>query len=566
MKRLLTYIGVALAVVSCNLYGEIGEPLPVIESEGVDIECSEITDNTALIKLAPKGEALYYAYVVDPSDTPEALDSMALYQVKYKSVSQGSIKWSEEQPFTEIKLEDLQPNTTYQVYAVAGSPIGIPSKVCVKSFKTSDTGVPSVTSSQLADGMFVMNFNEPVKYDGKGEIIIKVYATNSVQFAYSGLQPDNSLVDGYFDIKKVSPDDITMLEPETWAFKMPEIPAGAKFALLIDGGAFLDLSDNPIEEVRSIVIPDPMNPGEIYYEGLTGSVQSIPFQLSLKEDVKVIESAGFEFSFVPENSSNEIVAMKDKSISVVYDLGGGLVSNASLKSGQDVNLSLVGEGLGLVITNNREPDGIAKMVMKLPEGLLEDQFGNKSAAMEVNSLYNPATSIMGTYNIVASDLNGQLNEAVMTVKLSEDFTKGPLAISLELPVAAQMTETEILFDSDIVTLFANYSVTDAALTVFTDTYAESQLAVYPARFRFTTLAMEIMEDGTPNIVMDPLTGAPKCGPDYVLTYSPSDNTLSNVNQIALVRLEVDMGTGYTFFGPALSYTGFNAEKSVPEGK
>ena len=133
MKRILSYMTIAAVLTACSeMYGPEQVSTAVVNSEGIEITGIAVTDNSLTFTLTPKGEAAYYSYLVDQADAPQALDSSTIYSLGYDgAVAEGIIKWTSEKTSSTVTIDELEPNTTYQIYAVAGSPTGVPSSVAV---------------------------------------------------------------------------------------------------------------------------------------------------------------------------------------------------------------------------------------------------------------------------------------------------------------------------------------------------------------------------------------------------------------------------------------------------
>ncbi|MBR5300502.1 MAG: hypothetical protein IKU36_09700, partial [Bacteroidales bacterium] len=151
MKRILTYVTMLTLAVACNdLYGPEETPLTPDKAGSIEISISDVTDNSFKVTVSPASESSYYAYLVDEAAAAVELDAAKLYEVKYSSVAQGNVKWTKENPSYTFEVA-AKPNTTYQVYAVAGSPMGNPGDVVVKSVKTSDVVNPEYVGYATAE-------------------------------------------------------------------------------------------------------------------------------------------------------------------------------------------------------------------------------------------------------------------------------------------------------------------------------------------------------------------------------------------------------------------------------
>lgn len=219
---------VLVGLASCTDFdGPVTEqygPAPSIE---VTITPGTQTDNEFTVTIKPDASALYYAFAIGRSAEPQALDSATLYKGGYGN---DVVKVS-AQPDTTITITTAAPNTTYQVYAVAGSKEGIISSVVVKSITTTDAGVPAPVPDQWAQGAeekaVAILFSENVS---RGEGAVK--ATYYKEWDW-----DNTV--------ELTADDIVVeIEGQIIQLSAPKTPAGAIVLFSWEEGAFVDAKGN----------------------------------------------------------------------------------------------------------------------------------------------------------------------------------------------------------------------------------------------------------------------------------------------------------------------------------
>ncbi len=247
MKKFLVFISILAAAISCEtMYGPVQTPLKADKAQGIEIKVNAVDDNTASFTLTPAGEASYYSYLVDASETVVAVDSSLLLSCKYTSVAQGTVKWTKEEASATIELEELMPNTTYQIYAVAASPMGFVSSVVTTSFKTSDKVAPVLASEawEITDNVATLVFSEAVLL-GEGKITANYYAYNDPAFAEA-----KHIGTVEADAKKV------VVEGNTVTVEFDGLPQGAFYAVNYPEGMFKDASGNKAAELKSAMILD----------------------------------------------------------------------------------------------------------------------------------------------------------------------------------------------------------------------------------------------------------------------------------------------------------------------
>lgn len=201
---------------------------------GIDINITPgaQTDSAFTVTITPQAGALYYAYIIDQNDEAEKLDSATLYKGGYGN----TVVKAADQPTTVIEITDAAPNTTYQVYAVAGSDKGIVGNVVVKSITTTDKFQPGPqTIARDADNAaLTLSFSEAIKR-GEGAVTAKYYKewdiTNPVD---------------------VPAEDITVeVSGNAATFAAANIPAGAYLCFSYAAGAFVDKIGNPCGALNS---------------------------------------------------------------------------------------------------------------------------------------------------------------------------------------------------------------------------------------------------------------------------------------------------------------------------
>ena len=141
---------------------------------GIDINITPgaQTDSAFTVTITPQAGALYYAYIIDQNDEAEHLDSATLYKGGYGN----TVVKVADQPTTTITIDNATPNTTYQVYAVAGSDKGIVGNVVVKSITTTDkfSPRPQSVATDPDNAAVQLKFSEAIKR-GEGAVTAKYY-------------------------------------------------------------------------------------------------------------------------------------------------------------------------------------------------------------------------------------------------------------------------------------------------------------------------------------------------------------------------------------------------------
>ena len=423
MKRKITYLLVLLSAMACaKIYGPEQKSTPVVKSDGIKVELVKVEDESFSVKLSPVGTAAYYSYLVDDAEAAEDLDPEKLYTVSYESIAQGTIKWSEDEPSKTLKFDELVPNTTYQVYAVAGSPTGVPSEVVTLTVKTTDGGAPTFEAA-VADTVVTLTFNEPVNR-GAGAISAKVYALNSEDFLYDGKAEED--VTGVIDEKKITVNDNVVTIP------VGGLPFGAYFSVDLEEGAFLDLSKNAAAQCTSACQYDTQS-GEVDGSGIWGRRSVNTFTLSPIED-KIFTDPGkpfvteiksvYGFGYIPETAD----------VTVKYD-SDGKSTTYELVEIQDYEVS----GNQLSIGFREVPAKGDVVTFTIAAGSIEDYYGNTNETWTAQLTYSynyTLADVVGTYSVSA--VNNKyapvsstlvIEEVTEEDKADEDFPGGNVKIT-----------------------------------------------------------------------------------------------------------------------------------------
>lgn len=383
MKKLIySFAAVLLGLVSCTTFDD-----PTTENYGagpsvdVTITPGAQTDSAFTITITPAAGSLYYAYVIDANDEAEQLDSATLYKGGYGN----TVVKVADQPTTTIEITDADPNTTYQVYAVAGSEKGIIGKITVKSITTTDKFQPGPqTIARDADNATVkLNFSEAIQR-GEGAVTARYYKewdiTNPVD---------------------VPAEDITVeVSGNAATFAAANIPAGAYLCFSYAAGAFTDLKGNPCNALNSGLN---MNTGK--FTGAYVHVTNQPFDI---DDSYVAPVSGTPIGdweafrgtvTFPYDIFRNDETVEKGDVQVVY-----VNDNREVAYNLDANQWAV-EGNKLTFVLPTEP-AIGDMILfYIAEGAIADVYGNvnneySSAEIELEYVGFIATKdmLLGTFD------------------------------------------------------------------------------------------------------------------------------------------------------------------------
>lgn len=418
MKRIFTYITVLTLAVACeNMYGPVETPVAPDTAQDIAITVNETGDETVKFTLAPAGEASYYSYLVEKADAASELDPEALYKVSYKDVAQGTFKYTADAKSQTVEVGGLESNSTYQIYAVAGSLMGIPGKVATVSFKTSDTVSPVLSNFGEYEGAegetgVGLLFDEPV-VRGAGDLVVKYYAMNSAEIA-EGVELGQVTV----------PAENVVIEDAVVYVAVPELPAGAFYALDYPEGAFADVSGNKVAALTSKVYFGEETEYEPYYAGVGNRYPAVEWGFEGMPEGVSDWTAPIVLTPTSEYGLGYVY---EETLSLVYlEESAGKMTTFELVYGEHYGVS----GGKVVVYLPEEPAKGATVVLSIPGKSFEDYYGNVNEEWnaEAKSLYDmtvPFENVVGTYAMTqVSAFDGQPYNSLMVIEESDNAVYG----------------------------------------------------------------------------------------------------------------------------------------------
>lgn len=399
----------AAALSACEASDNNTESTEVVASDGIEVSVSNVKDYSFDVTLTPQGEASYYSYAVIESDEAQTLDAETLYEDGYSSsaVSSGVFKYSATDPVQTVNLTGLSNNTSYWVYAVAGSTTGVVSEIDTCHVTTTDTGIPYVSTGEftVGDSTITLVYSEPVSLSSSAsDITLNCYAFYSVAFCQYRLGQASS-VSPVAQVT-VSTSDIT-ISGSTVTVKTSGIPAGALISPVIPEGEFVDVVDNPTEAVTG------ENPLDVYGFQPTETFELGDFlidTLRVVNDLNVINPNGTDMGVAIYRYSSGY------GIDYYYhydaDAYGTVTFKQDGKTGDSYSVYsimpdwsslghfMVYSGYPLFRLMDEQPAPGDSVLVTLNEGAFYDTYGNPSAAWSGGYVYDvDASDFYGTYKV-----------------------------------------------------------------------------------------------------------------------------------------------------------------------
>lgn len=402
-----------ILAVACNdeLYGPEETPLTPDTAASVEITVTEVKDSSFTVTVTPAGEAAYYSWLVDEAAVAEELDAEALYAVDYEGVTQGTVKWTAEATSKTFTVKGLSPNTTYQIYAVAGSKMGVVGAVAVKDVKTTDVVAPGYADVDTEENQVIFTFTENVKEGDKvGEIKVAYYASYSAEFNATAAPAGEVTV----------PADSVLVADNQALISVPDLPTGCYWTISIPEGAFVDAVGQKLPPYASAFVMTEEGPAP---KGFYGEVDYVELPMLGELDVETFSDWTVPF-LIPIESKYTYAAMsKNKFITVTYESTNKVIEH-TLTPGTHYGVT----ANGLVVYLPEQPDFGADVTISVPAGAIYDVYGNDCEAWEITALHSygyTLEDVVGSYLYTAVSAYSQEDVAgVVVIAESDDAKKG----------------------------------------------------------------------------------------------------------------------------------------------
>ena len=380
MKKLLySLMMVTIALTGCTTWDD-----PVTENYGdgpsINIDVTATTDSTFTFTITPGAGTAYYSYVIDDSDEAVDLDASTLLKGGYSSIYQEVLNTSNHATYT-FNMRDAkgaplgEPNTTYQIYAVAANEKGVVGAVKVVSVTTTDSQAPKPVSftRNSANKAISVSFNQAL-LRGEGQVTGVYYK----QFDFG-----NPVV--------LTEDDIDVaISGSTAVFTAKGVPAGAYLLFSWETGTFVDAAGNQCGAYKSTV-DESGESVETIFKGLWLHVNNVSW--NIEDENFTAPKAGTTFPKWDEFEGE--ITFKEKVYAFAEDLKAGdfviTYTNESRTVSynlpvEHVNLGLDGDNATQKVTFTLPQATMAgdKVTVSIKEDVLFDVYGNG------NDAYNSA--------------------------------------------------------------------------------------------------------------------------------------------------------------------------------
>ena len=403
MKKLIYSLAMVLVgLTSCTSFDD-----PTTENYGagpsvdVTITAGTPSDSAFTVVITPSAGSLYYAYAIGKSAAPQAIDSTTLYKGGYGN----SVIKVADKATTTINITDADPNTTYYVYAVAGSDKGIVGNMTVKGITTTDVLSPGPKTIQKDEdnAAVKLTFSEAIQR-GEGAVTALYYKEWDI------LRP-----------VEVPAEDLTVqVSGSSVIFAADNIPAGAYVCFSYEAGAFKDSKGNPCRALNS-----GLNDTTGEFSGAWVHVTNAPFEIDDKqvtapEDGAIISNVE---DFKGEITLDEDIYRNDETVedgdlSVTYTSDSRVVTY-KLTADQ---WSVSGNKINFVLPAT--PENGDYITFSMVEGAVTDVLGNPNAEYTSSAVWK-----YSTFKPTVADVLGTFNYAVTLKNNSKTYDLGNFTIS-----------------------------------------------------------------------------------------------------------------------------------------
>lgn len=407
-----------LAVACETMYGPVETPVAPDSAAGVEITVADVTDDSFTVTITPAGEASYYSWLIDEASAAE-IDAETLYAVGYEGIGYGTVKWTAEEPSVTFTVEGLDPNTDYQIYAVAGSKMGIAGAVVNKSVKTTDTVAPDYEAYETEAHQVVFTFSEAVTRKAEnGAIKVPYYAYYSAEFQTTAAAAGEVTV----------PEDSILVAGNQALISVPDLPTGCYWTISIPEGAFLDAVGQKLPAYASAFeMTEGQNGPAPAPTGFYGEVDYVELPMLGGLELESF-SDWTELFVIPVESEYAIAGMSSKKfLTVKYETPNKVIEH-TLTPGVHYAVT----ALGFAVALPEQPAYGADVTISVPAGALYDVFGNDCEAWEATFIHSfgyTLDDVIGTYAGEAESYFNGPTALAITVAESDDPEKGAVMLT-----------------------------------------------------------------------------------------------------------------------------------------
>lgn len=443
MKKILySLLALAATVAACTDFAE-DEKIDFAATDAPVVAATVVDDNTVSVSVTPKEGNVYYSYVLIAGPA-KALKAETVLKGGYESdavadekkAPVAAVLKASETKSVSFQVGGLKSNTAYTLYAVASNSQGVVSKLATSTAVTTDGTAPVLKKydfqSTATNLDYVLEFDDPIAFTGKGTVTAHYYARNSKAGA------DGNLVEYK---KAVVPADSLVISGKNLYVSLDAAEAipGAIVAISYTEGLVANLVGGRVEAFTDVTVSS-----KLESEGLVASYKTQPFALGLTED-EPKEGSGIEGG---EEEEPEVTLFGDwKELDMVtysynkYPLAGVLKAAKLSIETEDANgrvVAYTGKQLKKVNDNklsvkiDEDPGNGSYVSYKIAAGSVVDIFGNTNSEFTAEKLYlcSKLIDVLGTYTVTGIGLMTNLPVSYkLVIAETDDAKKGNVLIT-----------------------------------------------------------------------------------------------------------------------------------------
>lgn len=435
-------LALAATVAACTDFAE-DEKIDFAATDAPVVAATVVDDNTVSVSVTPKEGNVYYSYVLIAGPA-KALKAETVLKGGYESDAVANEKKepvaavlkASETKSVSFQVGGLKSNTAYTLYAVASNSQGVVSKLATSTAVTTDGTVPVLTKydfqSTATNLDYVLEFDDPIAFTGKGTVTAHYYARHSKAGA------DGNLVEYK---KAVVPADSLVISGKNLYVSLDAAEAipGAIVAISYTEGLVANLVGGRAEAFTDVTVSS-----KLESEGLVASYKTQPFALGLTED-EPKEGSGIEGG---EEEEPEVKLFSDwEELDMVtysynkYPLAGVLKAAKLSIETEDANgrvVAYTGQQLKIAAANklsvkiDEDPGYGSYVSYKIAAGSVVDFFGNTNSEFTAEKLYlcSKLIDVLGTYTVTGIGLMTNLPVSYkLVIAETDDANKGNVLIT-----------------------------------------------------------------------------------------------------------------------------------------
>lgn len=443
-------LALAATVAACTDFAE-DEKIDFAATDAPVVAATVVDDNTVSVSVTPKEGNVYYSYVLIAGPA-KALKAETVLKgngkggyggdavVDEKKEPVAAVLKASETKSVSFQVGGLKSNTAYTLYAVASNSQGVVSKLATSTAVTTDGTAPVLKKydfqSTATNLDYVLEFDDPIAFTGKGTVTAHYYAR------YSNAGADGNLVEYK---KAVVPADSLVISGKNLYVSLDAAEAipGAIVAISYTEGLVANLVGGRVEAFTDVTVSS-----KLESEGLVASYKTQPFALGLTEDEPQeksdIEEGG-------EEEEPEVTSFSDwEELDMVtysynkYPLAGVLKAAKLSIETEDANgrvVAYTGQQLKIAAANklsvkiDEDPGFGSYVSYKIAAGSIVDIFGNTNSEFTAEKLYfcsygYKLADVLGTYTVTGVAIKyGVPVSYKLVIAETDDAEKGDLLIT-----------------------------------------------------------------------------------------------------------------------------------------